>query len=576
MFYQYLKASCLFCGLFFLFLSTPLAAQDWELVWSDEFDGTSLDANKWSFQTGDGCPDLCGWGNNELQWYQSDNISVSDGLLTITAREEQAGGKNYTSSRIRTINRGDWTYGRFEIRAKMPEGKGLWPALWMLPTDPSIYGVWAASGEIDIVEVLGDKPEEALGTLHYGGSWPDNQKNGATFALPQGSFSDDFHVFAVEWFETEIRWFIDDQQYATITNWSSSGGAFPAPFDVDFHILMNVAVGGNLPGNPDATTSFPQAMQVDYVRVYESTGTGNTGSTDFLFDDMEHGNPLANGWFSFNGDAGGGGITQNSADVEPTEGGSFSLETGWGGGGNAGFYGGFGRTNRTSLPSVTHFNFWVNPNAGQSYTLEINLQDDDDGDDQFPSPSTTDDEYQYDCVIGPAGPCATSGGGWQFVSIPIEDFADDNSFHTGGNSDFDPVSVASGGNGQLINIVFAVQSTGTDVNFRTDNWFFSDETPTSIEDNGPLITDYTLSPAYPNPFYTTAQFDLQLDSPQNIRIDLFDILGRKVKNIYEGVLAADNKTTFAIDGLELPSGIYIYKVSGETFSQARQVLLVKN
>ena len=365
------------------FVSPVLHAQDWELIWHDEFEGSSLNPNLWSYQTGDGCPDLCGWGNNELQWYQPENVTVNNGILTITAKEEQAGGKNYTSGRIRTINRGDWTYGRFEIRAKMPQGKGMWPALWMLPTDPSIYGVWAASGEIDIVEVVGDKPNEAIGTLHYGGSWPDNQQTGSTFTLPQGSFSDDFHVFAVEWLESEIRWFIDDQQYATITNWSSTGGTFPAPFDVDFHILMNVAVGGNLPGSPDATTTFPQTMQVDYVRVYESTGLGNTGSTDLLFDDMEHGNPSANGWFSFGGDVGGGGIEANSSDLEPSEGGSFSLQTGWGSGGNPGFYGGFGRTNRTSLQSATHFNFWINPDANQSYTLEINLQDDDDGDDQF-------------------------------------------------------------------------------------------------------------------------------------------------------------------------------------------------
>ena len=503
-------------------------------------------------------------------------MTVENGFLTITAKEEQAGGKNYTSARIRTINRGDWTYGRFEIRAKMPEGKGMWPALWMLPTDPSIYGVWAASGEIDIVEVIGDKPNEALGTLHYGGSWPDNQQTGATFTLPQGNFSDDFHVFAVEWLENEIRWFVDDQQYATITNWSSSGGSFPAPFDVDFHVLMNVAVGGNLPGSPDATTTFPQSMQVDYVRVYENAGGGNTGSTDFLFDDMEHGNPLANGWFAFGGDVGGGGIEANSTDLEPTEGGSFSLQTGWGSGGNPGFFGGFGRTNRTSLSSVTHFNFWINPDAGQSYTLEINLQDDDDGDDQFPSPSTTDDEYQFNCEVGPSGPCATAGGGWQFISIPITEFFDDNSFHTGGNGAFDPISVAEGGNGQLINIVVTVLGTGSDVNFRTDNWSFSDETPTSTDELPAVANSHQISAAYPNPFYSKAQFNITLESTEHVRIDLFDILGRKVGQIYDGVVMANNTTTFDIEGLDLPSGTYIYKVSGESFSQARQVLLLRN
>lgn len=264
---------------FLVLMSTGLAqhaaAQSWELVWADEFDGTTLDLTKWTFQTGDGCPDLCGWGNNELQWYKTENTTVADGFLTITSREEQAGGKNYTSSRIRTINKGDWTYGRFEIRAKMPIGKGLWPAIWMLPTDPSIYGTWAASGEIDIMEYLGDKPNEVLGTIHYGGSWPNNQFSSRTYTLSSGLFSADFHVFAVEWEEGVIRWYVDDVLYATQTDWSSTNGDFPAPFDVDFHLILNMAVGGNLPGNPDASTFFPQSMVVDYVRVY----TNNTGTT---------------------------------------------------------------------------------------------------------------------------------------------------------------------------------------------------------------------------------------------------------------------------------------------------------
>lgn len=241
----------------------------WSLVWQDEFDGASLDAAKWSVQTGDGCDvDLCGWGNNELQWYQADNAAVAGGHLTITARRESAGGRDFTSARLRTIDKGDWTYGRVDVRARLPIGQGLWPAVWMLPTD-EVYGTWAASGEIDIVELVGNEPNRVHGTLHYGGPFPANRNSGAPYSLPSGTFADAFHVFSVEWEEGEIRWYVDGRRYQTQRQWSSTGGAFPAPFDRRFHLLINVAVGGNWPGNPDATTVFPQTMVVDWVRVYQ-------------------------------------------------------------------------------------------------------------------------------------------------------------------------------------------------------------------------------------------------------------------------------------------------------------------
>ena len=247
----------------------PDVDPDWTLVWSDEFNGTALDAAKWSVQVGDGCDlGICGWGNNELQWYQADNIQVAGGLLTITARVEEAGGRDYTSARIRSLGKGDFLYGRIEARAKLPLGKGMWPAIWMLPTD-EVYGGWAASGEIDIVELVGHEPTRVHGTLHYGGPAPANQNSGDHFDLSSGTFADDFHLFAVEWEEGEIRWYVDGALYQTQTSWNSTAAPFPAPFDQNFHLLMNVAVGGNWPGNPDLTTPFPQTMEVDYVRVYQ-------------------------------------------------------------------------------------------------------------------------------------------------------------------------------------------------------------------------------------------------------------------------------------------------------------------
>jgi hypothetical protein len=155
------------------------------------------------------------------------------------------------------------------MRAKMPIGQGLWPAFWMLPTDLR-YGGWAASGEIDIVEYLGHEPTRVHGTIHYGARWPNSASSQSSYDLQNGTFHDDFRVFAIEWEPGEIRWYIDGIHYGTQTEWFSTDGPYPAPFDVDFHLLLNVAVGGNWPGSPDSTTTFPQELIADYVRVYQS------------------------------------------------------------------------------------------------------------------------------------------------------------------------------------------------------------------------------------------------------------------------------------------------------------------
>ena len=241
------------------------------LVWSDEFDGTEVDLSKWTFQLGDGTEVGLpgGWGNNELQYYQAENATVAGGFLTITAKEESVGGLDYTSARMRSLAKGDWTFGRMEMRAKMPIGQGLWPAFWMLSSDTSIYGPWAASGEIDIVEYLGSEPDGSSAPSTTAPRSPATSSPRPTTSCPPARFNDDFHVFAIEWEFGEIRWYVDGVQYASRDSWFSTGGPFPAPFDVDFHLLLNLAVGGNLPGPPDGTTVFPQEYVIDYVRVYQ-------------------------------------------------------------------------------------------------------------------------------------------------------------------------------------------------------------------------------------------------------------------------------------------------------------------
>ena len=240
-----------------------------KLVWSDEFDGDSLDYSKWGIEQ-----NAFGGGNSELQIYtdRPSNVRVEGGHLVLEAHKDNAGisgtVREYSSGRVRTKKRGDWKYGRIEVRAKMPKGQGIWPAIWMLPTDEQ-YGGWAASGEIDIMEFRGQNEQEVLGTLHYGGGWPKNTFSGSSFKLTEGSFSDDFHTFAIDWEEGKIVWSVDGKPYQTQTKWHSDNAKFPAPFDQEFHLLLNLAVVGHFVGNPDATTELPQKFLVDYVRVYQ-------------------------------------------------------------------------------------------------------------------------------------------------------------------------------------------------------------------------------------------------------------------------------------------------------------------
>ncbi len=277
--------------------SNLITPKGWELVWSDEFDGTSLDSSKWNIQTGDGSAEgIPGWGNQELQDYQVSNVSVNGGSLIITARNEMVDGDaEYTSGRINTAGKFDFRYGRVEANIHAPKGQGLWSAFWMLPTD-SAYGTWAAGGEIDIMEIFSHDPMSfTQAALHYGMAWPLNTY---TYKRYEGiDPTDGFHVHALEWDADEIRWFVDGVHFHTVskfTYWNyyrnletnaHESGSESAPFDRAFHLLLNLAIGGTLPGAPVAS-SFPAELRVDYVRVYkcnidETTGIGCAGFIDY-------------------------------------------------------------------------------------------------------------------------------------------------------------------------------------------------------------------------------------------------------------------------------------------------------
>jgi beta-glucanase (GH16 family) len=262
--------SLLLVSLFTSLFSMNVTAQEsaWRMVWQDEFEGNSLDYSKWECEV-----NAFGGGNNELQMYtdRRDNVRVEKGILILEARDDNpniAGTqRKFSSGRVRTKHRGDWKYAKVEVSAKLPVGQGIWPAIWMLPTEEK-YGGWAASGEIDIMEYRGQTPNEVLGTLHYGKPWPNNAHSGDSFRLKTGTFADAFHTFAIEWEEGVIRWYLDGQLTQTQTKWTSSGGEFPAPFDQRFHLILNLAVGGGFVGAPNASTTFPQSLQIDFVRVY--------------------------------------------------------------------------------------------------------------------------------------------------------------------------------------------------------------------------------------------------------------------------------------------------------------------
>ena len=301
------KTGCVSTILFFLLMAPASEsacgqppADQWKPTWADEFEGDKLDAQKWAFDLGNGFGKketsqwISGWGNEELQYYtdKPTNVFVADGMLHIRAVKESVEGFEYSSGRIKTRAADgsalfNQKYGRFEFRAKLPTGQGVWPALWMLPQKDT-YGTWAASGEIDVLEARGQNPHEILGTLHYGSRWPENEHSGETYHLPDKGTIADFHVYAIEWEPGAIRWFFDGKQYAAQSSWWSSGkndkeggvapeneselDPWPAPFDHEFYLIMNVAVGGKFLGNPDETTKFPVEMVVDYVRAYEKVG----------------------------------------------------------------------------------------------------------------------------------------------------------------------------------------------------------------------------------------------------------------------------------------------------------------
>ena len=236
-----------------------------ELVWSDEFDTSSLDLNKWVYEVKDV------WFNNELQatTNRRDNVTVTNGNLNIIAKAENYNNRSYTSGRIITKGKKDFTFGRLDVRAKLPKGKGIWPAIWMLGSNDSQVS-WPACGEIDIMELRGSTPLVNNTTMHFGNSVSTHQYKGTAYTLPasaNGDFSSDFHTFSCLRGQDKMEFYVDGALYYTFTPTLVTPYAYP--FNNPFYAILNVAVGGDFAGNPDASTTFPQTMQVDSVRFYQ-------------------------------------------------------------------------------------------------------------------------------------------------------------------------------------------------------------------------------------------------------------------------------------------------------------------
>jgi beta-glucanase (GH16 family) len=236
-----------------------------KIVWQDEFDYTGLpDSTKWSYDVG-----AHGWGNNELQLYtkaDSMNVQVKDGFLHITARYDSSNHPSFTSARLTSKKKGDWKYGKIEVRAKLPTGRGIWPAIWMLPTD-WVYGGWPHSGEIDIMEYVGFEKDSLFGTVHTGAYNHVMQTHkGEDIYLP--NVADTFRVYQLKWSEKMIQIGVDNHYFFEFANEHDGSAAWP--FDQAFHLLLNVAVGGNWGGKHGVDTSiFPQTLVIDYVRIYQ-------------------------------------------------------------------------------------------------------------------------------------------------------------------------------------------------------------------------------------------------------------------------------------------------------------------
>jgi len=619
----------LLCSIIVAAGSIAPAHATYSLVWADEFNGTSLDTNNWTPDIGDGCPSLCGWGNNELQYYRAENITVSGGNLVLTALAQSFGGRSFTSGKVTTRNLHAFRYGRIEMRAKIPTGGGMWPAFWMMPQD-DVYGGWAASGEIDIMESA-NETTTVNGTLHFGGEWPNNTSSGGSYSLGGTNFADDFHIYAVEWEPDEMRWYVDGVLYSTKTSaqWYTDGapGNPQAPFDQDFYIILNAAVGGNYTGctSPGCiTATFPQQFLIDYVRVYEdivnaaptvsitspasggsvpagditidATASDSDGSIatvefydGFTYLGEDTTAPYTFVWTSVTDGCyeivaravdNLGGVETDAVDVTvgtgcgqaPFHGGAFVLPTkieaeDYDVGGEGIAYHDTDAGNNGSQYRTEDVDIEVCADMGGGYNVG------------WVSPN---EWIEYTVTVPTAGDCTldvrvaslSTGGTFRVEFDGIDKTGDVDVPVTGGWQTWTTVSATVTLSAGTQTMRFVPTTVGFNVNY-----FEVTATPTAVLP-GDRPTRYTLHPCYPNPFNpeTTISYDLQ--EPAIVNLTIYDVTGRVVQTLVDAESTPGGSYEVVWNGRDragrvAAAGVYFCRLDVGGYSQTRRMVLVK-
>ncbi len=617
---QYSVFYNLFLAIFLLSIS--VIAQEWQLVWSDEFDNPGLpDASKWGYDVGGH-----GWGNNELQYYKSndsDNARVENGRLIIQAHKENFSGSAYTSARLVTRNRGDWLYGRIEVMAKLPAGRGTWPAIWMLPTD-WVYGGWPRSGEVDIMEHVGFDPGVVHGTVHTEAfNHSIGTQQGRQISVP--TFSNEFHEYAAEWYPHKIDFFVDDTHYFTFRN---LGGWEKWPFDKRFHLLLNIAVGGTWGGAQGVDDSiFPVQMEIDYVRIYEDT---NQWPTIAITSPTNNAVLAPGSNLSINVDATDPDGTIQQVNIYQGD---------------------------AIIATLTEAPYQVNiPNVSEGcYTLKSQAIDDQNG----LGVSSTVNVTVGSCARAPYLIAAAQIPGrieaeHYDLGGQSSAFSDTDPSQNNGNSfgnDFrieegvdTEICTDTGGGynvgwieaGEWLRYIVDVQQSGTyQINFRVaaagsggrfrlevdgadisgsinvsstggwQNWvtktvnnvqlsagthtlrfvaeaggfnlnYISFDAATAIEDNdqSSLPLQYQLEQNFPNPFNPTTQIIYSLPVTDTVLLEAFNTRGQKVATLVDEKKPAGQHSV-QFDGGSLSSGVYIYRLTTANFLQTRKMLLLR-
>jgi beta-glucanase (GH16 family) len=611
-----------------LFAGSAHAA--WSLVWSDEFNGSTLDSANWTIDVGNGCPDLCGWGNNELQWYRPENVTVTGGNLVLTAKAENYGPNQFTSGKVLTRDKQSFRYGRIEMRAKLPSGDGLWPAFWMMPQDDA-YGGWAASGEIDIMESA-NAMTQVSGALHFGGSWPNNTYTSSATNLGGTSYADDFHVYAVEWEPDEMRWYIDGELFMTrvSSQWytDAAPGDPNAPFDQPFYIILNTAVGGWYPGCTDPgciTPDLPQDFLIDYVRVYEQVATAEPVVTITA---------PANGAVLPVGDV---LIEATATDADGTidrvefYDGSTLLGTDatapytwlWPGVTDGCYtivaraYDNLGSFGEDAVDVEVGDGCGRGPFFGEPFGIPTKIQAED-FDNGGPSiayedsdPGNNGGAYRTDEAVDIEATSDLARGynvGW-LVAGEWMDYTVDVLYSANYTIDVRVASLPGGGS-------FRIEFGGVDVTGevsvpQTGNWqsWTTLSVPVTLEAgvqtmrmvvvNGgfnlnwfdvileatsnvptPDGERFTLHPAFPNPFNPATTIAYDLASPATVRLAVFDVAGQRVKTLVAGARKGAGRHEVTWNGRDdagrlAPAGVYFYRLEADGLSSTRRMTLLK-